>query len=158
MYPARDSLPVDLLAQMQQELGREETLRLLWPMIVGSKLGCSTQFQGIRQNTLRVAVPDQTWKKTLRSMEQLILAAVHRYCGEEVGRAIEFVESAFPAALPLPKRVPAPPLPPADLPLDAIADPDLRQMFDRSARKYFYQSRERERPDKTTGAGSVSAR
>jgi len=81
----------------------------------------------------------------LRSMENLILEAVHRFCGDDVGRAIEFVES--PRALPpAPNKKPAArPLPPPDLPLDAIADPELRRIFDLSARKYFHQSRERER-------------
>jgi hypothetical protein len=146
MNSLRDSLPRDFLDRMQQELGRWEMLRLVWPMIVGSKLAGSAQFLGIRQNTLRVAVPDRTWKNTLRSMENLILEAVHRFCGDDVARTVEFVES--PRALP-----PAPnkkqavrPLPPSDLPLDAIADPELRQIFDLSARKYFHQSRERERP------------
>ena len=137
MNSLRDSLPKDFLGRMQKELGREETLRLVWPMIVGSQLGYSTQFLDIRQNTLRVAVPDQTWKRTLRGMENMILEAVHRVCGDEVGRSVEFVESPQPVP-PSPREKAAPsPLPPADLPLDAIADPQLRQMFDRYARKYF---------------------
>ena len=137
MKSLRDSLPEDFLGQMQKELGREETLRLLWPVIVGSNLGGSTEFQGIRQNTLRIGVPDQTWKRTLRSMENMILEAVHRFCGEDVGRAIEFVEHPRPVA-PSPKKKSAPrPLPPVDFPLDTIADPELRQMFALSARKYF---------------------
>jgi predicted nucleic acid-binding Zn ribbon protein len=137
MNSLRDSLPKDFLGRMQKELGREEMLRLLWPMIVGSKMGGSTQLHGIRQNTLRVGVPDRTWKITLRSMENMILERVHRFCGEDVGRAIEFVESPR-LVPPSQKKSPAPrPLPPSDLPLDAIADPDLRQSFDLSARKYF---------------------
>ena len=156
MNSLRDSLPKDFLGRMQKELGREEMLRLVWPLIVGSKLAGSTQFHGIRQNTLRVAVPDQTWKRTLRSMEKLILDAVHRYCGEEVGRAIEFVESPRPVP-PSQKKSPAPrPLPPSDLSLDAIADPELRRVFDLSARKYFYQSRERERPVRNRQMSGVS--
>ena len=146
MKSLRDSLPEDFLGQMQKELGREETLRLLWPVIVGSNLGGSTEFQGIRQNTLRVAVPDQTWKRTLRSMENMILEAVHRFCGEDVGRAIEFVETKRPRdggavsrpAISSPKKGTTPrPLPPTHFPLDTIADPELRQMFALSARKYF---------------------
>jgi predicted nucleic acid-binding Zn ribbon protein len=137
MNSLRDSLPKDFLGRMQKELGREEMLRLVWPMIVGSKLGGSAQFHGIRRNTLRVGVPDQTWKNTLRSMENMILERVHRFCGEDVGRAIEFVESPRPVPPSQKKSPAARPLPPVDLPLDAIADPQLRQMFDLSARKYF---------------------
>lgn len=153
MKSLRDSLPEDFLGRMQKELGREETLRLLWPLIVGSKLGANTALQGIRQNTLRVSVPDQTWKKTLGSLEGMILEAVHRYCGEDVGSAIEFVEAkrnmdvVSRSVTPQPKKgTPPRPLASADLPLDdfpldAIPDPELREMFGRSAQKYFARQR-----------------
>ena len=78
-----------------------------------------------------------------------MLEAVHRFCGEEIARTIEFVEEPRMAA-PRPNtprkraaspRPPAPPDLPDDLPdeghLEAIADPELREMFRRSAQKYF---------------------
>ena len=145
MNSLRDLLPNDLLDRMREELGREEMLRLAWPLIVGSELGSSTQLRSIRQNTLLVAVPDRTWKKTLSSMEKMMLEAVHRFCGEEIARTIEFVEEprmVTPRANTPQKRTVAPrPLAPPDLPddchLEAIADPELREMFRRSAQKYF---------------------
>ena len=145
MKSLRDSLPDDFLTQMQKELGREEALRLLWPVIVGSKLGSSTQLRSVRQNTLRVAVPDRNWKKTLRSMEKMILEAVHRFCGEEIAQAVEIVEEPRMANpqhhTPLKRKTTRRPLSPADLPddchLEAITDLELREMFRRSAQKYF---------------------
>ena len=150
MKSLRDALPDGLLAQMQQELGQEETLRLLWPMVVGAKLGANTRLLSIRQNRLRISVPDQTWRRTLLSLEQAVLEAVHRVCGEEVGRAIDLVEDpnlADPwrgragrekdrtgeekSAL----RLPAVDLP--DFPLDEISDTELQRMFRQSAQKYF---------------------
>ena len=149
MNSLRELLPNDLLDRMREELGREEMLRLVWPLIVGWELGSSTQLRSVRQNTLLVAVPDRTWKKTLSAMEKMMLEAVHRFCGEEVARTIEFVEEPRMAA-PRPNtprrrtatpRPLAPPALPGDLPdegpLAAIADPELREMFRRSAQKYF---------------------
>ena len=150
MKSLRDALPEGLLAQMQQELGQEETLRLLWPMVVGAKLGANTRLLSIRQNRLRIAVPDQTWRRTLLSMEHAVLEAVHRVCGEEVGRAIDLVEDANLAA---PRRGQdrtgkersALPLPAVDLPglpLHEIRDTELQRMFRRSAQKYFARREE----------------
>ena len=137
MQSLRDSLPEGFLAQMQKELGPEETLRLLWPLVVGANLGASTRLRGIRRNTLRVSVPDQAWKRTLGSMEQIILDAVHRMCGKEVGRAIEFVEDPS-LANPSPRKQEfAIQGSPVELPLDEIPDPELRRTFRQSAQKYF---------------------
>ena len=145
MKSLRDALPDGLLSQMQQELGQEETLRLLWPMVVGAKLGANTKLLSIRQNRLRIAVPDQTWRRTLISMEQAVLEAVHRVCGEEVGHAIDLVEDPNLALQGKGKdrtRKEKSTLPdaPVDLPdfqLDDIRDTELRRMFRQSAQKYF---------------------
>jgi hypothetical protein len=150
MKSFREALPEGLLARMQQELGPEETLRLLWPMVAGAKLGANTRLLSIRQNRLRISVPDQTWRRTLSSMEQAVLEAVHRVCGEEVGRAIDVVEDAN---LTAPRRekdrtgngkfaspLPAVELP--DFPLDEIQDSELRRMFRQSAWKYFARREE----------------
>jgi len=160
MKSLRDALPEGLLAQMQKELGQEETLRLLWPMVVGAELGANTKLVSIRQNRLRIAVPDQTWKRTLISMQQAVLEAVHRVCGEEVGRAIDLVEEAsLSGSLAGPRREAVPrkgkdgtgkeksalPLAAAELPefpLDEIRDTELRRMFCESAQKYFARREE----------------
>lgn len=152
MQSLREALPGNLLARMQQELGQEETLRLLWPMVVGPELGLSTRLLAIRQNRLRVAVPDQTWRRTLASLQQAVLEAVHRVCGEEVGRSMDLVVDPTLAGIKPAKENPAarrsrslaadlpPDLP--DVPLDGIRDTELRWMFRRSARKYFARREE----------------
>lgn len=150
MKSLRDALPEGLLTQMQQELGQEETLRLLWPMVVGAKLGANTRLLSIRQNRLRIAVPDQTWRRTLLSLEQAVLEAVHRVCGEEVGRAIDLVEDpnlAAPRGIKdrAGKEKSSLPLPAVNLPdfaLGEIRDAELRRMFHRSAQKYFARGEE----------------
>ncbi len=162
MNSLRDSLPEGLLVQMQKELGREETLRLLWPLVVGANLAASTRLVAVRQNRLRIAVPDRTWKRTLGSMETIILAAVHRICGEEVGGAIDWVEDPTLGAARAPHQKSAglsppaaPPASPAsmdlpldlpfDLPLGGISDAELRRMFRQSAAKYFARGARRAR-------------
>ena len=148
MTSLREALPGGLLARMQQELGQEETLRLLWPMVVGANLGASTRLLSMRQNRLRIGVPDQTWGRTLGSLEQAILEAVHRVCGEEVGRSIELVEDPSLASPRPGKEKPTVPLPLAelrdvpDLPLGGIRDTELRRMFCQSAQKYFARKEE----------------
>jgi hypothetical protein len=154
MKSLREALPDGFVARMQRELGSEETLRILWPMVVGAELGANTRLLSIRQNRLRIAVPDQTWKRTLLAMEQAVLEAVHRVCGKDVGRAIDLVEDASLTGLRLGKagkgKEPGQgkagkgkstaPLRPAglpDFPLDGIRDAELQRMFRQSAQKYF---------------------
>ena len=126
---------------MEKELGREESLRLLWPVIVGSKLGSNTRFQALRHRVLVIAVPDRTWKNNLEPLEKMILDAVCRFCGEEAARMVEFVEDRrLENARPVPraKRLqPAEVTVSLDFPLEAIRDPELRESFARSARKYL---------------------
>jgi hypothetical protein len=160
MKSFREALPDGLLAQMQQELGQEETLRLLWPMVVGAELAANTRLLSIRQNRLRIAVPDQTWRRTLSAMERAILDAVHRVCGEEVGRAVDLVEDAHltgpsggnggraknakgsdrAEAGKSAVALRAEDLP--NLPLQEIHDTELQQMFRQSAQKYFTRGNE----------------
>ena len=141
MESFRDLLPGEFVKRMQSELGRQETLRILWPVMVGARLGCNTRLKEVRHSTLVVSVPDRTWKKTLSSMEGMILDAVRRFSGEESWQAIEFVEDPL-LAVPRQDIRPQRPdsarsLPPVDLPVEAISDAELREMFLRSARKYF---------------------
>lgn len=144
MTPFRKALPGDLLAQMQQKLGREETLRLLWPMVVGTELGARTRLVSFRQNRLRIAVPDATWKRTLWSLEHTVLEAVGQVLGEDAGRSIELVEDPALSSPRQAKEKPAT-IHPAnlpDLPLDGIRDAEIVRMFQQSAQKYFARTEE----------------
>ena len=142
MKSFRECLPVDFLRRMERELGREESLRLLWPVVVGQPLAGNTQLKSVRGGMLIVSVPDRTWRGSLGSMEKMILAAVNRFWGEEVCRSIEFREDP---RLPVPLQEPRPGRPrtprellPADLPAaKAITDDELRERILESIRKYF---------------------
>ena len=147
MQPVRDFLPTNIWEQMQAELGPEETLRLLWPLAVGARLAANTRLQAVRGKTLLVAVPDRTWKESLRPLEKLILEAVNRLWKKPAWEAIEFTESprSFPAPVikatatrvrESPNRMPEP------FPVDMIADAELRERFLKSACKYFARQEE----------------
>ena len=145
MQSLRDALPSGLLIQMQQKLGQEETLRLLWPMVVGPELGRNTRLLNVRQNRLRIGVPDPTWKRELRSLEQQVLEAVHQVCGDELGSSVELVEDPSLASLRPQKEESG--IPPAraesmNLPLEGIRDTELQRMFRQSAEKYFARRKE----------------
>lgn len=145
MQSFRDALPSGLLVQMQQELGQEETLRLLWPMVVGPELGGNTRLLNVRQNRLRIGVPDPTWKRELQALEQAVLEAVHRVCGDECGSKIELVEDpslAGPRSQQGESAVPPARAEPVNLPLEEIRDTELQRMFQQSAQKYFARRKE----------------
>lgn len=150
MNSFRDSLPGEVGERMRRELGWEESLRLLWPVLVGWRLGCNTRLLSARQATLRVAVPDQVWSKTLSSLQRMILDSVNRFWGEQTWAAIEFVEDPLLWSPPRrPSRpensVPLPPLTVADLPAAGVLGEELRQVFLESAQKYFAWQEEHRR-------------
>src|SRR3990172_5241453 len=102
MQSLRHCLPREFLKRLEGELGREEALRLLWPAVVGSQLAANTRLKAFRGGVLRIAVPDRTWRGSLASMEKLILEAVHRFFGDDIGQAIELFEDPQMAG-PVPK-------------------------------------------------------
>ncbi|MBI1955260.1 MAG: DUF721 domain-containing protein, partial [Acidobacteria bacterium] len=147
MQPVRDFLPANLWEQMQAELGPEETLRLLWPLAVGARLAANTRLRAVRGKTLLVAVPDRTWKESLRPLEKLILETVNRFWKKPAWEAIEFRESprsfpSPPAKAPPPRVAKARHTPTEQFAVDMIADTELRKRFLESARKYFARQEE----------------
>ena len=142
MESLRQSLTGEFLKRIEKELGREVTVRLLWPAIVGSRLASHTQLRGVRGNTLLVSVPDRSWLGPLESMNRTVLDAVNRMGIGKAFDSLEFFEDPqlrppSPAArqVVLEKRSEGA----GDL-LDAeaamIADEHLRKVFLNSARKY----------------------
>jgi hypothetical protein len=146
MFLLRDCLPERLQQRIQKELGRDESLRLLWPALVGRQLANNTRPTGLRNGTLVIIVADRTWERSLGGIEAMIRDAVNRFYGEQACRAIEFrpadvKEGGRMRTLPV---SPAPAgirkgsgLPLLNLPVEAIADAGLRDKFLHSARKYF---------------------
>ncbi|MBI4460815.1 MAG: DUF721 domain-containing protein [Acidobacteria bacterium] len=150
MQPIREILIAKIVERVQTALGKEETLRHLWPLAVGPKLAASTRLQAARGKTLVVAVPDRTWKESLRPLEKTILDAVNGLLKKTTWEAVEFTESpqsfAFPPAKPPTPKIPAfPNGGPEVLSAGMIADPALSQKFLESARKYFAWQEARQR-------------
>lgn len=147
MEPLREALSAGMLRRIEKELGREATLRHLWPSVVGAQLAESTQLKSVRSRSLVVAVPDRAWTSSLVPMKQMILSAVNRLIGEEAIEDIEFVEEPqlFPQRKLNPDR---PNAEVRSLPGDilesatAITDTDIRKKFEDSARKYLATRRE----------------
>ncbi len=134
-------LPAELLRRIQEQLGLEESLRLLWPMVVGAQLGNNTRVKALRGETLIVAVPDPSWLGSLRSMETMVLEAVNRFFGRDICRGVELAVDPRMSPPGKEKRSrgnrPAAALPAVSLAAETIEDRELREKFLESAGKYF---------------------
>lgn len=91
MQSLREFLPPGFCEQMEKQLGREQTLKLLWPAIVGTKLAANTEPLSLSGDTLRVRVPDRVWQNSLESFEKQILDSAARFWGKPVAAHVEFV-------------------------------------------------------------------
>ena len=149
------------MKRIEKELGREATLRLLWPQVVGPRLAGNTQLKGIRGAMLIVSVPDRSWLGPLVSLDKMILNAANRWGGERRYDSIEFLEE--PQMLPpreanrsgtgdragrelaareqrtgnrvlMPEECRSTPV---EIDTGMIADENLRRIFIESAKKYF---------------------
>ena len=149
MKSFRESLSANFLKNIEREVGREESLRLLWPVIVGRRLANNTRLHRIQNGRLILAVPDRSWRASLGSddLEKMILDAVNSLWGETVCHSIEFFEDPR-VAPPLqeqrnrrsqPLREP----PPVELPAaETVADVSLRKLILQSASKYLARREE----------------
>ena len=159
MEPVRNLLPENLRQAMERKLGREETLRLLWPAAVGPQLAAQIELRQLRGSLLVVSIPDREWRGPLLSLERMILDAVNRFSGTSPITAIEFVSdpraamtSPAPvtncagnaerrpgeasAGIPMGGPGGIPGATPGSMP-SGIEDERLREAFARSAQKYF---------------------
>ena len=95
MQAVRELLPRDLWRAMEKSLGRDETLRLLWPAVVGRPLASQTRPVRVvndgRGGTLLVAVGDREWRGPIASLGEMILHNVNAFWGREVAARIEFI-------------------------------------------------------------------
>ncbi len=136
--------------QMEDALGLERAIRLVWPAIVGSALAGSTGLRSLSGNTLIVSVPDRVWKGSLEGSGRRIIESVNDFWGKEVAGHIEFVLAPSVPSFPRP-AAPSRPQPESsgglsalELPAATIRDPRLREDFLRSAQKYFSHQQELE--------------
>ena len=137
-------------------------LRTAWPRAVGLDLARRTELLAIEGRTLRVKVPDARWRKVLHRMQPELLARLRDLAGDLAPRRIGFSEGPVAQA---PLEAPAahadaPPL--APLPESvatqarAIADPETRARFERSAALYLDVFRKESSP-RIAEAGSTPA-
>jgi len=143
----RASLPPGFLDDMLRSLGRERSLRLLWPLMAGPQLAAHCAPRGIRGRTLLLAVPDRTWGLSLRSFEPMLLEAVNRFLGADVVQSVEYSEDptlALPGyEPPRTRRKVSWEQAARDFHAEGIADASVRGRFLESARKYFAWQEER---------------
>ena len=141
MEPFREALSPDLWKRIERKLGREEALRLLWPALAGPQLAALAEMHGIRGATLILSVTDREWRSPLQSMEKMILDAVNRFRPQSPATAIEFVVHPRPVAPPAVsaglRKQDDRSMRQQDVLAGAIGDEGLREIFVRSARKYF---------------------
>jgi hypothetical protein len=119
-------------------------LQAAWPLAVGPELARRTEVVGVERGTLRVRVPDASWRKVLHRMQPQILARLREVAGELAPFRMGFLEGAVAA--------PAPPGPgPTDdrKPLPAsvetaaarIEDEEIRSRFMQAAARYLSRSK-----------------
>ena len=156
MQAIRDVLPASFLQTMQRKLGTEETLRQLWPALVGPTLAAQIQPRQLRGKTLLIAIPDREWHAPIISLQSTIIESVNRLSGRgasgsPIVNAIELViepgtvrqsgaarepNHSDPKGMRTVRRTePAESI--GDLEHTKIADASLRAAFLRSAQKYF---------------------
>lgn len=124
-------------------------LRATWPLAVGPELARRTELLAIEGTTLRVRVPDARWRKVLHRMQREILAQLSELAGDALTpRRMSFTEGplaateAAPAAAVAPVAGPPPLAPPSLVDgAQAIADPEIRDRFLRTAAGYLARGR-----------------
>ena len=123
-------------------------LRAAWSSAVGRDVSRRTEVLSLQRGVLRVRVPDAGWRKVLHRMEREILARLRQTAGSLTPARLAYSEGpAQDEADPPRPAGPGRTSSPADVPAsvregaEAIADPEIRAAFLRSAALYL-----RERP------------
>lgn len=150
MDKLRELLPDNLFQAMLRKLGREETLRLLWGVLVGEQLASQTGLKSVRGTTLVVTVPDAQWTRSLQPMGKMLVDAVNRFPDSWRAKSVEFVVDLNPnAAVPKPAarggsgRAGLRATSESNgLAGGSIGDEQLREAFSESEHKYFSRREE----------------
>ena len=134
MKPLASLLP-DLFRQYAAD-GRwpEPVAAALWNEIVGEHLARRTRPVEISRSRLVVAVPSSSWKRQLRPLREEIASRLNRALGTGISRVVFRIDSTVEQAPPAPP--PAPPKrtsTPVELPLQGIADQELRARIQAAA-------------------------
>ena len=113
---------------------REQAAAALWNEIVGEHLARRTRPVSISRSSLVVLVPSSGWKRQLRALRGQIVSRLNQVLGTDIARVVFRIDSTVERA----PRTP-PPAPskrtsaPVDLPLQGIADKELRARIQAAA-------------------------
>lgn len=112
----------------------EQVATALWSEIVGKHLARRTRPVEISRSRLVVLVPSSGWKRQLRALRGEIVSRLNRALGTNITRISFRIDSTVEQAPSTPP--PAPPRrtsTPVDLPLQGIADEELRARIQAAA-------------------------
>jgi Dna[CI] antecedent, DciA len=124
-------------------------LQAAWPLAVGPELARRTEVVGIENRTLRVRVPDVSWRKVLHRVSAQILARLREIAGDDLTpRRMGFLEGGMTSIdTPLPPPLPPPPPRPPALPAviarvsQSIPDAEIRARFQSAAARYLARTK-----------------
>lgn len=133
----------DLLSALGlSSVARMARLSSAWPAIAGPLLAGKTAPAKLSNGVLTVLVRNHSWAQELQLGKTVLLARVNSIAGAETIRDIRFAVGPIPGADEDAEEVrrsgpPHPPLPPVPDPegIDAIADPETREVLRSLARK-----------------------
>lgn len=112
----------------------EQVAAALWKEIVGEHLARRTRPVKISRSKLVVLVPSRAWKRQLGALRGEIVSRLNQVLGTGIARVEFRIDSTVEQAPRKPP--PAPPkrtLTPVDLPLQGIADEELRARIQAAA-------------------------
>ena len=122
-----------------EEFPAEELVRAAWEHLAGKHLAARTRPQRIYRGRLIVEVPERSWPRHLRRYENVLKDRVNNLLGENRVDDIEWHVNPELAAAP-PRKPPSRQAEAADPALaaaaQAIGDPELRELFLRTAMKF----------------------
>jgi hypothetical protein len=128
------------------EPARLALLKSAWPHAVGSELARRTEVLALEGRTLRVRVPDASWRKVLHRMQPQIVARLRDIAGDLGPSRLGFSEGQLAAPAEEPRaamtgRAPAPVAAAVAAAAEAITDAELREAFMTAAVRYLSRSR-----------------
>jgi hypothetical protein len=112
----------------------EQAATALWNEIVGEHLARRTRPVEISRSRLVVLVPSSGWKRQLRALRGEIASRLNQALGTDISRVAFRIDATVEQAPPAPP--PAPPKrtsTPVNLPLQGIADRELRARIQAAA-------------------------
>jgi hypothetical protein len=160
MKAAGEILPELLRKRPQKQVPAEDLVREAWEHLVGRQVAARTQVFRLYRDILTVHVPDKVWKRQLFRLERQLLARINHFLGRNLVASIDFrvdekmiapVIPTAPAALQgtlfdghtfaaAPRKGPGHAAaiqvdPDVARAAEAIADPELRELFLRTSRR-----------------------